>query len=91
LSLEAEYPMVPLSAIATRVVDFIAPVRTLVERIAEVVRSKKAVRQLNDADTKQGLRKITNVLLGSAGHDFSHYSPTELMRQVARHQPFMTH
>src|SRR5215467_5613168 len=88
---EAEYPMMPQSAIATRVVDFIAPVRTLVERIAEVVRSKKAVHQLKEEDAEQGLRKIINLLLGSTGHDFSHYERTMLMRQVARRMQVSRH
>src|SRR5215467_14270087 len=88
---EAEYPAMPQSAIATRVVDFIAPVPTLVQRIAEVVRSKKAVRQLNEKDAEQGLRKIIHLLLGATGHDFSHYERTMLMRQVARRMQVSRH
>src|SRR5215467_3504250 len=88
---EAEYPAMPQSAIATRVVDFIAPVPTLVQRIGEVVRSRKAVRQLNEEDAEQGLRKITHLLLGTTGHDFSHYERTKLMRQVARRMQVSRH
>jgi two-component system CheB/CheR fusion protein len=86
---EAEYPAMPQSAIATRVVDFIAPVPSLVQRIAEVVRSRSAVHQVSDAE--QGLRKIIHLLLGTTGHDFSHYERTKLMRQVARRMQVSRH
>jgi two-component system, chemotaxis family, CheB/CheR fusion protein len=88
---EAEYPAMPQSAIATRVVDFIAPVPTLVQRIAEVVRSRNAVHQLSEEDAEQGLRKIIHLLLGSTGHDFSHYQRAKLMRQVARRMQISRH
>jgi two-component system, chemotaxis family, CheB/CheR fusion protein len=88
---EAEYPAMPQSAIATRVVDFIAPVPTLVQRIAEVVRSRNAVHQISEEDAEQGLRKIIYLLLGSTGHDFSHYDRTKLMRQVARRMQISRH
>jgi two-component system, chemotaxis family, CheB/CheR fusion protein len=88
---EAEYPAMPQSAIATRVVDFIAPVPILVQRIAEVVRSRNAVHQLSEEDAEQGLRKIIHLLLGTTGHDFSHYERTKLMRQVARRMQISRH
>ena len=88
---EAEYPAMPQSAIATRIVDFIAPVPALVQRIAEVVRSRKAVRQLNEKDAEQGLRKIIHLLLGTTRHDFSHCERTVLMRQVARRMQVSRH
>ena len=50
---EAEYPMMPQSAIATGAADFVAPVPALVQRIVEVVRSKRAVHQLNEDDVQQ--------------------------------------
>jgi two-component system, chemotaxis family, CheB/CheR fusion protein len=88
---EAEYPTMPQSAIATRVVDFIAPVPTLVHRIAEVMRSRSALHQLSEEDAEQGLRKIIHLLLGTTGHDFSHYERTKLMRQVARRMQISRH
>jgi len=88
---EAEYPAMPQSAIATRVVDFIAPVSILVQRIAEVVCSRKAVRQLNEEEAEQGLRKIIHLLLGTTGHDFSHYERTVLMRRVAHRMQVSRH
>src|SRR5262250_1690426 len=81
---EAEYPMMPQSAIATGVADFVAPVPTLVERIVEVVRSKRAVHQLGEDDVQQDLAKIISLLQTRTGHDFSHYKRTTVMRRVAR-------
>src|SRR5262245_40893417 len=81
---EAEYSMMPQSAIATGAADFIAPVPALVERIAEVVRSKRAVHQLKEDDVQQGLGRILSMLQSRTGHDFSHYKRTTVMRRVAR-------
>ena len=39
----AEYPMMPRSALAAGVADFVAPIPRLVERMVEVVRSKEAI------------------------------------------------
>jgi two-component system, chemotaxis family, CheB/CheR fusion protein len=81
---EAEYPMMPQSAIATGAADFVAPVLNLVERIAEVVRSKRAVHELKEDDLQQDLTKIIGLLQARTGHDFSHYKRTTVMRRVAR-------
>jgi two-component system CheB/CheR fusion protein len=88
---EAEYPTMPQGAIATRVVDFIAPVHSLVRCVAEVVRSKKALHQLKEEDAEEGLRKIINLLQGHTGHDFSRHRPATLMRQVARRMQVSRH
>ena len=55
---EAEYPMMPQSAIATGTAHFVAPVRDLVQRIAEVVRSKRAVHELKEDDIQQDCRLV---------------------------------
>jgi two-component system CheB/CheR fusion protein len=81
---DAEYPMMPHSAIATGVVDFVAPVHALVQRLADVVRSKRAVHQLKEDDLQQALSSIVNLLQARTGHDFSHYKRTTVMRRVAR-------
>ena len=81
---EAEYSMMPQSAIATGAADFIAPVPNLVQRIAEVVHSKRAVRELKEDDIQQGITKIIGLLQARTGHDFSHYKRTTVMRRVAR-------
>jgi two-component system, chemotaxis family, CheB/CheR fusion protein len=81
---EAEFAMMPQSAIATGAADFVAPVRDLVQRVGEVVRSKRAVHELTEDDIQQGITKIIGLLHARTGHDFSHYKRTTVMRRVAR-------
>jgi two-component system, chemotaxis family, CheB/CheR fusion protein len=77
---EAEYPAMPRNAIATGVVDFVAPIPVLVHHIAEVVHSKNSLRQLNKDDAEQGLLQILRLLHTRTGHDFSHYKRSTVMR-----------
>jgi PAS domain S-box-containing protein len=88
---EAEYAMMPQSAIATGVADFVAPVSTLVQRIAEVVRSKKVIHEIKEDDAEQSLSKIFGLLQARTGHDFSHYKRTTVMRRVTRRMQVTRH
>jgi two-component system, chemotaxis family, CheB/CheR fusion protein len=88
---EAEYPEMPQSAIATGLVDFIAPIPALVQRIAEVTRSKKALNQLHESEADEGFRKISRLLHARTGYDFSHYGRTTFMRRVARRMQVSRH
>ncbi len=88
---EAEYPTMPQSAIATGVADFVAPVLTLVQRIVEVVHSKRALRQLKEDEAEQDLAKITRLLRARMGHDFSQYKRTTVMRRVVRRMQVTRH
>ena len=81
---EAEYPMMPESAIATGVVDFVAPVAILAVRVAEVMRSKRALHQESAEDAEQQLRQIIAFLRRRTGHDFSNYKRATIMRRLAR-------
>jgi two-component system, chemotaxis family, CheB/CheR fusion protein len=81
---EAPYPMMPRSAIATGVADFVAPIAKLVERIAEVTRSKRAVRAQTEESAQDDLRRIVGFLRARTGHDFSNYKRATVMRRVAR-------
>lgn len=81
---EAEFSAMPQNAIATGVVSFIAPISTLAERIAEVARSKEAVRSLDQDDTSNDLRRIVAFLRARTGHDFSSYKRATVMRRVLR-------
>jgi two-component system, chemotaxis family, CheB/CheR fusion protein len=81
---EAEFPMMPQNAIATGVVSFIAPISELVERIAEVSRSKEAVRSLDADVAANDLRRIVTFLRGRTGHDFSSYKRATVKRRVLR-------
>ena len=81
---EAEFPSMPQHAIATGVADFIAPIARLVERIAEVARSKEAVRSLDVDGAANDLRRIVGYLRGRTGHDFGSYKRATVMRRVLR-------
>ncbi len=81
---EAEFPMMPRNAIATGIVDFVGPVRSLAERIAEVTRSKHALRDLREESFQSSLNTIIAFLRARTGHDFSAYKQTTLSRRVTR-------
>jgi two-component system, chemotaxis family, CheB/CheR fusion protein len=81
---EAEFPPMPQNAIATGLVNFIAPIPRLAERMAEVARSKEAVRSLDVDGAANDLRKIVAHLRTRTGHDFSSYKRATVMRRVLR-------
>ena len=81
---EAEYPMMPRSAIATGVADFVVPIREMTERIAEVSRSKAAMASIAQDEAGAALKRITGHLHARTGHDFSSYKRATVMRRVMR-------
>ena len=81
---EAEFSAMPQNAIATGVVSFIAPISGLAERIAEVAKSKEAVRSLDEDGAANDLRRIVGFLHARTGHDFSSYKRATVMRRVLR-------
>ena len=81
---EAEYPAMPQCAIATGMADFVGPIPRLTSRVAEVMRSKEALRRLEGEQAEQDLRQIIALLRGRTGHDFLNYKRTTVMRRVAR-------
>lgn len=81
---EAEYPMMPESAIATGVVDFVCPIAALTERVSEVMKSKVAVRNERREDKEQSLMQIIALLRRRTGHDFSQYKRPTIMRRLSR-------
>ena len=76
--------MMPRSALATGVADFVAPTPRLVERIVEVSRSKEALRRLDADGAEADLRRIIAFLRARIGHDFSNYKRATLLRRVGR-------
>jgi two-component system, chemotaxis family, CheB/CheR fusion protein len=83
---EAEYSSMPRSAIATGVVDVVAPVRELAARLATVLRLKQKTGSLIaepelDEDL---LRKILAQLRTRTGHDFSKYKRSTVLRRIVR-------
>lgn len=81
---EADYPVMPQSAIATGVADFVAPIAVLVQRMGEVARSKAALARSGVAENDDHLRQIVAFLRMRTGHDFSSYKKATVTRRVAR-------
>lgn len=81
---EAEYPMMPENAIATGVVDVVAPIAQLTARLAEVVQRKMTFRPTSKEDTEQKIHEIIALLRRRTGHDFSNYKAATITRRVVR-------
>ena len=80
----AEFRMMPQAAIAVGVADFVEPIPALAERIAEISRSKEAVRSLPAEPEDHILQRIVGFLHSRTGHDFSSYKRATVQRRVAR-------
>lgn len=76
--------MMPRRAIATGAADFVEPIDRMVERIAEVARSKEALRRLDQDSAEEDVRRIVSFLHARTGHDFSSYKRATVLRRVAR-------
>jgi chemotaxis methyl-accepting protein methylase/predicted transcriptional regulator len=81
---EAEYDMMPRSAIETGIIDIVAPLAGLARQIGEVARSKEAVRSLDIGREQNDLRRIVRLLRTRTGHDFSGYKRATVLRRVVR-------
>jgi two-component system CheB/CheR fusion protein len=81
---EAGFAAMPQSAIATGMADFVGPIARLAERVAEVARSKEAIRSLDMDGSANDLRRIVGLLRARTGHDFSAYKRATVMRRVLR-------
>jgi len=81
---EAEFAMMPRSAIATGVVDFIEPVEQLTARIAETTRSKKALARTDGQDAEHQIGRVLSFLRARTGHDFSNYKSATIRRRIGR-------
>ena len=81
---EAGFGSMPQNAVATGAADFVAPVARLAERVAEVARSKDAVRSLDMDGVANDLRRIVSFLRARTGHDFSSYKRATVIRRVLR-------
>ncbi len=80
---DAEYPIMPRSAIATGAADIIVPLAGLPQRIAETVRSRMAI-TLESEDVDAVLHRIITFLRSRTGHDFSSYKRATIFRRVTR-------
>jgi two-component system CheB/CheR fusion protein len=87
---EAEYASMPRSAISTGVVDFVLPVRELVPRLVDLVRTKKEVSLADGPGLDEDLlRRILAHLRVRTGHDFSRYKRSTVLRRIARRMQVM--
>ena len=81
---EAEYPQMPQSAIATGLVDDVAPVARLATRLAETMRNKDALGNISEEEAEDDIRQIVNYLRRRTSHDFSDYKRATILRRVTR-------
>ncbi len=82
---EAEYPSMPQSAIASGVADFVLPVRDIARRLPDLIHNKQqlAFEDLASKD-EDTLRRILLHLRQKTGHDFFHYKQATVGRRLAR-------
>ena len=90
---EAAHGDMPRAVIETGVADLVLPVRELVERLAELARSKERFSGLVHAaedshpielNEERALRAIFDLLVRRVGHDFSRYKRNTILRRLAR-------
>ncbi len=81
---DAEFSAMPQNALTTGVVNFVAPIPLLAERIAEVAQSKDSVASIDEDGIANDLRRIVAFLRSRTGHDFASYKRATVMRRVLR-------
>lgn len=86
---EAEYDAMPRSAIATGLVDIVAPVAELATQLVAAKQMHTAIQLPADGETlseaaQQTLNQILAQLRVRTGHDFSGYKQPTLLRRLAR-------
>ena len=81
---EAEFTMMPRSAIATGAADFVEPIAGLAERIAETLKSKRALQRTPEKDAEAQTGKILSFLRARTGHDFASYKSATVQRRIGR-------
>ncbi len=86
---EAEFDSMPRSAIATGLVDIIAPVAMLAQQLVTTKHVETQIELPTDADqlssaAHQTFAQILAQLRLRTGHDFSGYKPATMLRRIAR-------
>jgi two-component system CheB/CheR fusion protein len=81
---EAEFSMMPRSAIATGVADFVEPITGIVARIAETMRSKRALLETASEEADRQIARILAFLRARTGHDFASYKSATIRRRIGR-------
>jgi len=82
---EAEYPSMPLAAIATEAADFVLPIQQLAKRLVELLHARSQAKAgLGDGGGEEVLRRILAHLHVRTGHDFSPYKRSTVLRRIVR-------
>jgi two-component system, chemotaxis family, CheB/CheR fusion protein len=86
---EAEYDGMPRSAIATGLVDIVAPVAELAAKLVEAKRTQASLKVPQEPEklsetAQQTLAQILTQLRTRMGHDFSGYRKSTLLRRISR-------
>jgi two-component system CheB/CheR fusion protein len=81
-----EYDGMPRSAIATGLIDFISPAKSMPAELMQYVEHSfgKLPKMISSADTKEIFDKIFSLLKAQTSHDFSEYKPTTINRRIER-------
>ena len=74
--------MMPRSAIATGVADFVEPISGIVRRIAETLQSKLALKHTSEEEAEQQVSRILSFLRARTGHDFTSYKSATVRRRI---------
>ena len=82
--MEAEFPMMPRSAIATGAADFIEPVKAMTRRIAELLHSKRVLADTAELEADEQVLRIISFRRARTGHDFASYKPATVRRRIGR-------
>jgi two-component system, chemotaxis family, CheB/CheR fusion protein len=91
---DAEQDGMPRSALATRLVDWVLPIREMPEKLLQFRDSSERMHLTGDGEDNKvakeiqadvTLREILTVLRVRTGHDFSNYKTPTLVRRIARH------
>ena len=80
----AEFPPMPRGAMATGTADVVEPPAALADALAEIVRSRRAVRSLHEDTVGAHVDEILELLRSRTGHDFSSYKRATVLRRIAR-------
>jgi two-component system, chemotaxis family, CheB/CheR fusion protein len=103
---DAEYPDMPLNAIATGMVDLVLPVVEIPHKLIELWRNARNIhmptteqsalearRNANEEEAKaaeDALRDILGQLLTRTGHNFKHYKRATVLRRIERRMQVRT-
>jgi two-component system, chemotaxis family, CheB/CheR fusion protein len=82
---EAEYSSMPRNAIATEAADFVLPLQALAERLVDLIGNRnRTVESLREETQNEELRRILSLVRARTGHDFTQYKRGTMLRRILR-------